>query len=81
MTHEEPAFGEVYVQLVDGQPVITKADPVAAFALELLAASELIKVRGDEITLLGLVTYRVTGYDDGFLIAELVEDRRDKKNG
>lgn len=76
-----PAAGEVYVQLVDGQPVITRADPVAAFSLELLAESEVIKVFGDLITLLGLVTYRVTSYHNGSLIAELVEDLRNKENG
>jgi hypothetical protein len=70
--------GNVYMTVRDGQPVITRADPRVSFSLELFDESGRgIGIKGGEITLMGLVTYRVTGYHDGSLIAELVEDRRD----
>lgn len=69
-------IGEVLVNSEDGKPVITRADPIAGFSLELLNAKALITVSGELIEILDQVVYRVVGYRDGYLIAELVEDKR-----
>lgn len=76
--HQCPGPQSVVLHRDGDHTTIVEAPPRAAIALELLFAERaLIAMPGpDLIDLAGQVTYRVTGYFDGMLTLELVEDRR-----
>lgn len=62
----------------DGRVEIEKAPQRTHISLELLASADPVTVRvtGNLITFGGRVAYRVIGWEQHALLAELVEDRR-----
>lgn len=76
--HNCPGPQSIIVHREGDKAVIVEAPPRAAIALELLFEERaLIAMPGpDLIDLARQVVYRVTGYLDGMLTLELVEDRR-----
>ncbi|MEV3980796.1 hypothetical protein [Nonomuraea sp. NPDC049758] len=74
--------GDIVLTKVPGGLRVVKADEKAVIGLAVLVASCSHEATvqpalgGDLITIADQVVYRVTGYADGQLLVELVEDRR-----
>lgn len=67
----------------DGRVEILQAPPKTRITLEFIAAADpvVVRVTGNLITLAGQVVYRVVGWDQHALLAELAEDRRGARHG
>lgn len=63
-----------------GKLMVTNAPQSAVILLASLqwADPEMLQFDGDRLTICNQVVYRITGFKDGYLTAELIEDWRDK---